>query len=100
MIFNTPWFLAFFLAFYAALWLVPNARARFYFVLAASAVFHTHFAGPAGVAPIIAMAVATYFLAFKVEAGQGAARRRWFWAGLLIPLLGLVFYKYRVFFID
>jgi alginate O-acetyltransferase complex protein AlgI len=52
------------------------------------------------VAPIVVMAVVTYYLAFKIEAGQGAVRRRWFWAGLLVPVLGLVFYKYRVFFID
>ena len=60
MIFNTSWFLYFFIIFYALLWLVPNARLRFFYVLTASAIFHYHFAGPAGITPIIIMAVITF----------------------------------------
>ena len=57
MIFNTAWFLVFFAGVYALFLALPGARARFYFILAASAVFHYHFAGPAGVAPIIVIAI-------------------------------------------
>lgn len=99
MIFNTPWFLGFFAAFFAALWVVPGGKPRFYFLLAASAVFHAHFAGPAGVAPIIVMAVAVFIIARRLERSAGPARRAWFVAGLLVPVLGLTYYKYRVFLV-
>jgi alginate O-acetyltransferase complex protein AlgI len=97
VIFNTPWFLAFFPLAYAILWLLPGPRARFWFVLAASAVFHAHFAGPAGVAPIVVMAVAVYGLASRLHEAQGAARRRWLSLGLAVPVAGLLYYKYRAF---
>lgn len=98
MIFNTSWFLAFFLGFYALLWLVPTPRLRFLYVLAASAVFHYHFAGPAGIAPIVVMGLASYgagLLLPRLPAGS-RARRLVLVAGLAIPVLGLVSYKYRV----
>ena len=58
MIFNTAWFVLFFPVVIALLWVIPGRMPRFYFLLAASAVFHYHFAGPAGVTPIVIMAVA------------------------------------------
>lgn len=97
MIFNTPWFLWFFVAFYPLLLLLPGGRLRFWYVLAASAVFQGHFAGPAGVAPVVAMGVVVFGIAFKLHAAQGAARKRWLWLGLAVPVLGLLYYKYRVF---
>lgn len=97
MIFNTAWFLVFFAAFYPLLWVVPGKKLRFFFVLAASAVFHTHFAGPAGVAPIIVMAVLTWLIAFKVEKAEGKHRGQWLALALTIPVLGLVYYKYQPF---
>jgi len=99
VIFNTPWFLAFFVAVYALLWTLRRPGARFALVLAASAVFHAHFAGPAGVLPIIVMGVMVYFLAFRVAESQGPARRRWLELGLAVPVAGLVGYKYRVFLV-
>ena len=56
MIFNTSWFLVFFPIVYVVFLLLPGARLRFAFLLLASAVFHWHYAGPAGVAPIIVIA--------------------------------------------
>jgi alginate O-acetyltransferase complex protein AlgI len=97
VIFNTPWFLAFFVLVYAALWAVPGPKARFWFVLAASAVFHTHFAGPAGVAPIVVMAVIVFLLAPQLHAAEGSSRKAWLAAGLAVPVAGLVYYKYRAF---
>ncbi|MCM3876089.1 MAG: hypothetical protein NEA02_06680 [Thermoanaerobaculia bacterium] len=97
MIFNTVWFLIFFAGFYLVLHLVPTARLRFLYVLAASAVFHYHFAGPAGIRPIIVMGVVTYFVGLMLPRMPSGTRARSlvFVAGLLVPVLGLVFYKYR-----
>jgi alginate O-acetyltransferase complex protein AlgI len=100
MIFNTAWFILFFPVFIGLLWLVPGRMPRFYFLLAASAIFHTHFAGPAGVAPIVVMAIAVYFIALRLENSQGAARKHWLKLGLLIPIAGLCWYKYRVFLLS
>jgi alginate O-acetyltransferase complex protein AlgI len=97
LIFNTSWFLYFFIAFYALLWLVPNARLRFYYVLACSAVFHYQFAGPAGITPIIIMAVITFYLAQWMDKlpADSAQKKRVFTLALLVPIFGLIFYKYR-----
>src|SRR5271170_640208 len=97
MIFNTSWFLLFFLIFYAFLWLMPNARIRFFYVLICSAIFHYHFAGPAGVTPIIIMAVITFFLALWIaKLPQGSPKKKWVYGlSLLVPVSGLIFYKYR-----
>jgi alginate O-acetyltransferase complex protein AlgI len=97
MIFNTAWFLVFFATFYVVFHLVPTARLRFLYVLAASAVFHYHFAGPAGVRPIIVMGVVTYVVGLTLPRLPSGTRVRSlaFAAGLLVPVLGLVFYKYR-----
>lgn len=103
MIFNTPWFLLFALLVYPVFFLIPSNRARFYFMLAACAVFHGHFAGAAGVTPIIIMGVITY--GFALLLGQtrftetfGKNRRRvWTALALAVPVGGLIFYKYRYF---
>jgi alginate O-acetyltransferase complex protein AlgI len=97
MIFNTAWFLVFFAVFYAVFHIVPTARLRFLYVLSASALFHYHFAGPAGVRPIIVMGAVTYAvgLALPRLSANPRARSLLFAAGLLVPVLGLVFYKYR-----
>jgi alginate O-acetyltransferase complex protein AlgI len=97
MIFNTSWFLLFFLTFYFFLWLMPNARVRFYYLLICSAIFHYHFAGPAGIKPIIVMAVITFFFALWIpRCPEGSPKKKWvFGIALLVPVLGLLFYKYR-----
>jgi alginate O-acetyltransferase complex protein AlgI len=97
MIFNTSWFLLFFLTFYFFLWFVPNAKVRFLYLLTCSAIFHYHFAGPAGVTPIIIMAVITFFFARWIPTfPSGSPRKKWvFAAALLVPIFGLLFYKYR-----
>src|SRR5262249_54136313 len=97
LIFNTGWFLLFFGIFYVLFWLVPTARLRFFFVLGASAILHYHFAGPAGVRPIIVMAVLTFgFGLWLARAEDGTrAKRAVFVVALLVPVTGLLYYKYR-----
>jgi len=97
MIFNTSWFLLFFLIFYFFLWLMPTPKVRFYYVLTCSAIFHYHFAGPAGIKPIIVMAVITFFFAMWIPRFPHDSReKKWvFGLALLVPVIGLLFYKYR-----
>ncbi|MFN7986379.1 MAG: MBOAT family O-acyltransferase [Thermoanaerobaculia bacterium] len=95
MIFNTSWFLVFFPAAFLVLALAPGPRVRLAALLALSAVFHYHFAGPAGVAPIIAMGAATYAGGLLVGRAEGTPRRRLFFAFLVVPVAGLVAYKYQ-----
>jgi hypothetical protein len=101
MIFNTFWFLIFMVIVYPLFLLMPSAWGRFFLILAASVIFHGHYAGPAGVAPIVVMGVITYWVALYLEhrAQAPAVSRdnfRWMVAlGLCVPTLGLLYYKYR-----
>src|SRR5262249_31822222 len=53
-------------------------------------VFHTHFAGPAGVLPIVVLGLMTYLL--------GLTRRKWACAaGGAVCVAALLFYKYTKF---
>lgn len=99
MIFNTSWFLVFFPCAFLLLVALPFAKLRFLVLLALSAVFHWHFAGPAGIAPVFAMGVATYWGGLLIGRAEGRARRRLFLTFLLVPVLGLLFYKYQVLFL-
>lgn len=91
MIFATYWFLAFAAVFFPLFWAVRNARARFVLVVAASAVFHTHYAGAAGVLPILVLGVAVYL--------AGLSRHRALHvAGIVVSVATLLTYKYSVFF--
>jgi alginate O-acetyltransferase complex protein AlgI len=102
LIFNTSWFLLFFLAFYFFLWLVPKPGWRLFYVQALGCVFHYHFAGPAGMKPIIAMAILTYFFGLWIARNREnpARKKRIFLFGILIPVAGLVFYKYQHLFVS
>lgn len=97
MIFNTSWFLIFFLVTYALFLAIPGSQARFAFILLASAVFHFHFAGPAGVKPIIVIAVCSFGSGLwlsRLEPGS-RARRLVFLSAVMVPTLALIGYKYR-----
>jgi len=98
MIFNTSWFLVFFPIVYVLFLLLPGAGLRFAFLLLASAVFHWHYAGPAGVAPIIVIALCTFGIGRALaRTPEGSARRKWLLAaGVAIPVAALIGYKYRV----
>src|SRR5215471_20806911 len=98
MIFNTSWFLVFFPIVYAVFLVIPGARLRFAFLLLASAVFHWHYAGPAGVAPIIVIAICSFALGLALaRMAEDSRRRRVLLAiGVAIPVAALIGYKYRV----
>ncbi len=87
MLFLTYWFVLFACVAFPAYWLVRAPGLRRLILLAACVVFHTQFAGPAGVIPIIVLAVATYF------AGRSRNRAACY-AVILLCASSLVFYKY------
>jgi alginate O-acetyltransferase complex protein AlgI len=92
VIFATYWFLAFAAVFFPLFWLLRNAKARFGLLIGASAVFHTHYAGPAGVIPIIALGVAVYFLGLSSKKIANTI-------GIIACVAVLLTYKYSVFLI-
>jgi alginate O-acetyltransferase complex protein AlgI len=93
MLFLELWFWIFAAAAIPLYWLCPR-RLKLYWVLAASAVFHYHFAGPAGMTPVIGLGILTFFAAIATTDG----RRRWLFHGMWMALVGaLVFYKYGEF---
>lgn len=90
MLFLTYWFVLYALILYPLYWAVPARTLRRYILLGGSVVFHTHFAGPAGVLPIVALGVLTYF------AGLSKSRLA---CGVMVGanVLALVYYKYTLF---
>src|SRR5262249_52582205 len=88
-------FLTFWCALYLGLvfpiyWAVRVPSLRLLCLLVACAVFHTHFAGPAGVLPIIVLATLTYL--------AGRWRHRGVCAAVIVlNVAALVFYKYTRF---
>jgi alginate O-acetyltransferase complex protein AlgI len=90
MLFLTYWFVLFIAALYPVYWFVPYRRVRLSVLLAGCCVFHTHFAGPAGVLPIAVLAALTYL--------AGLTRNRWA-CGLAAAAsaAALVYYKYAKF---
>src|SRR2546423_14378950 len=92
MLFLTYWFVLFACVAFPLYWLVPVRAVRLAVLLTSCAVFHTHFAGPAGVLPIAVLAVLTY--------AAGLTRRRAPCALVMAAcVLALVFYKYTTFLV-
>ncbi len=90
MLFLTYWFVLFVCVVYPLYWFVRNPTARLLLLLASSAVFHTHFAGPAGVLPILLLGGLVYL--------AGLSRNRAACvAGVVLSAASLVFYKYTKF---
>jgi alginate O-acetyltransferase complex protein AlgI len=90
IIFNTYWFVAFALIVIPVFWLLRKPQLRLPFLGLACVVFHYHFAGPAGVIPIIVIGTVTYFC--------GLSRHRTAClAGILLSVVALCFYKYTHF---
>ena len=69
MIFLTYWFVLFATVFLPIYWLVPGPLPKRLVLLAGCVIFHAHFAGPAGVIPIVILGVLTYW------AGRSGDRR-------------------------
>lgn len=92
MIFTTYWFFAFAIGVVSIYWLLPKPELRLWFLAAACVVFHGHFAGPAGVAPIVVLMAITYL--------AGLSRRKWACiAAIVVCVAALAFYKYTLFLI-
>ena len=90
MIFVSYWFIVFAAVFFVLYLVVRRPELRFLVLLAGSVVFHTHFAGPAGVVPIICLALITY--------GSALSRVRWLCAlAMIVCAAALIFYKYSLF---
>ena len=92
MIFTTYWFIAFSVLVVAVFHLLPRADWKLGFLGAACLVFHAHFAGPAGMAPIIVMMIATYLAGIS---GQRGAQL----AAMALSVFALCFYKYIYFIV-
>jgi alginate O-acetyltransferase complex protein AlgI len=87
MIFSTFWFLAAAALFLPCFWLAKNPKLRLTILIAFCFVFHAHFAGPAGVLPIIILGAITYF--------AGLSENKIFCkSAITLCVLALVFYKY------
>ncbi len=87
MIFTTYWYAVFALIFFPLYWVARPAPLRFGLLLAACFIFHGHFAGAAGVIPIVVLAVITYL--------AGLTRQRAILiAAMTLSVLALIFYKY------
>lgn len=66
MLFLKPWFWVFAAVVIPGYWICPRSM-RIYWLLVASVVFHYHFAGPAGMAPIIILGVITYCVGLVIS---------------------------------
>lgn len=92
MIFTTYWFFVFAIGVVAIYWLLPRPALRLWFLAAACVVFHGHFAGPAGMAPIVLLMAVTY--------AAGLSRSRWAcYLAIGACVAALAFYKYTMFLI-
>lgn len=89
MIFSTYWFVSA-LPIFLTLYAVSEPKLRTILLVVFCAIFHTHFAGAAGVLPIIAIGTLTYLLA-------SAPRKTAQTLGISICVMALVFYKYSHF---
>jgi hypothetical protein len=76
-------------AFFAAYWMGHYGWLRLGLLLAGCFTFYAHFAGAAGMLPIIFLASATYV--------AGLSRGKWILQGAMaLSIVALVFYKYRI----
>jgi alginate O-acetyltransferase complex protein AlgI len=93
MIFSTYWFIVAIAVFLPLYFLVRNQSFRFGALILFCIIFHTHFAGPAGVVPIIILGFITYFAARSRHPLACAVS-----IGLCVA--ALCFYKYTHFFVN
>lgn len=94
MIFSTYWFLTFLLFFlpgYAITRDLPQCRLAW--LVIGSVAFHTHFAGPAGVLPVLALGLLVFLLG---RSNHPTAHL----VGITISVATLLYYKYTLFLIS
>src|SRR5262245_34458132 len=95
MLFLETWFWLFAAVAIPVYWICPR-RLKLYWLLGACAVFHYHFAGPAGMAPIIVLAICTFFVGLTIGNNPGTSLFNPMWISLVAAL---VFYKYGTFIV-
>lgn len=93
MIFTSFWFLIFVFLFLIVFYACPSIKCRSLILAVASFLFYMHFAGPAGMVPIIVLGIITFVVArskitFFIN------------LGMWICVASLVFYKYIKFLAD
>lgn len=93
MIFTTYWFEIFAIFVVAIYWLLRRQGPRLWFLGLACLVFHYHFAGPAGMTPIIVLMIVTFLAA---RSGSRMACN----AAMGVCVATLCFYKYAIFLIQ
>jgi alginate O-acetyltransferase complex protein AlgI len=90
MIFTTYWFSLFAVIYFPLFWVARLRWLRLGLLLASCFTFHAHFAGAAGMLPIIVLATTTYLAGiWRNRAALVAA--------MLLPVTALAFYKYTHF---
>jgi len=90
MIFTTYWFCLFSLIFFPLYLLNRVPWVRLVLLLGFCFIFHAHFAGAAGVIPIVVLSITTYL--------AGLSRKPWILRlGMALPIFALLFYKYTHF---
>jgi alginate O-acetyltransferase complex protein AlgI len=89
-IFDTYWFVIFAGVVIPLFWLLRRPALRLPFLALACVAYHYHFAGPAGMLPIIVIGVVTYLLGLTRQRLACAA-------GIALSVLALCFYKYTHF---
>jgi len=90
MLFLETWFWIFAAVAVPGYWICPRPL-KLPWLIVASATFHWHFAGPAGVVPIIVLGIVTYAVGLGIA---GRARRRLFASACVLLVGALAFYKY------
>jgi alginate O-acetyltransferase complex protein AlgI len=90
VLFLTYWFILYAVILFPLYWLVPRTGVRRLVLLGGCVVFHAHFAGAAGVLPIVVLGFFTYW------AGWFRWRPACF-AMVAANVLALVYYKYAMF---
>jgi alginate O-acetyltransferase complex protein AlgI len=93
VIFLSYYFVLFVIVAIAAYYLAPRNTIRLVVLIGSSLVFHAHFAGPAGMLPIIVLAVVTYLCGLSNW-------RPLLVAAIALSAFALVFYKYTLFISD
>jgi alginate O-acetyltransferase complex protein AlgI len=91
MIFCTYWFIVFLVVVLPVYWLLREPKLRLLALMIFCFVFHAHFAGPAGVLPIVVLAAITYAI------GRSKNKKACLW-GIAVCVAALIFYKYIHFF--
>lgn len=92
MIFLSYWFVIFALVFFPVYWALRHPRARLTWLLIACVIFHGHFAGAAGVIPIVVIGVLTYLIGLTRNPKLCVA-------GIVLCAASLAYYKYTNFIV-